>query len=215
MNNVEYNGILIERSAVEPFYKNGYVLACAQTRQAAIIDPGDEAPHLIQWIESEKMTPIAILNTHAHMDHISGVKTVREKWNIPIYLHPDDEFLYVQLEQQARWFGFDYKPAPRLDRYLTEGQELEVGLLRLRVHHTPGHSPGGVSLQVDDHVFCGDVIFAGSIGRTDLPGGSYETLIRSIREKLLPLGDHCILHPGHGPDTTVGRERTTNPFLTS
>lgn len=207
------NALWIERRAVEPFLKNGYVLACPATQQAIYIDPGEEATQLIEWIEEKGLHLIAIVNTHAHVDHICGIGAVRQKWDVPIYLHPDDQFLYEHLKEQTEAFGLPYSPIPPVDRPLHHGQELPVGQLRVKVHHTPGHSPGGVCLEVADHVFCGDALFAGSIGRTDLPGGSSETLMKSIRERILPLGEHRILHPGHGPDTTVGRERESNPFL--
>ena len=204
---------VIEARAVPPFMKNGFILGCNQTRRAAYIDPGDEVSQLLEWVDKEGLELESILLTHAHMDHISGVSQVKKKWDVPIYLHPDDAFLYERAQEQAQAFGLECPPAPPYERELADGQSVQVGDLRLEVHHTPGHSPGGVCLVVDDHVFCGDAVFAGSIGRTDLPGGSYETLIASIRNRILPLGDSKILHPGHGPDTSVGRERRTNPFL--
>jgi len=209
------DSILIETHAVEPFFKNGYIVSCSETLQGIYIDPGDEAPQLLQRVEEISVQLVAIVNTHAHIDHISGVGLVKGKWDVPIYLHPEDETIYKNLPIQAERFGLQYPPAPPIDHYLEEGQELQVGHLSLKIHHTPGHSPGSVSLEVDEHVFCGDVIFAGSIGRTDLPGGRYETLMESIHRKVLPLGDEKILYPGHGPETTIGRERETNPFLTT
>lgn len=209
------DSILIETHAVEPFFKNGYIVSCSETLQGIYIDPGEEASQLLQRVEEMSVQLVAIVNTHAHIDHISGVGLVKEKWDVPIYLHPEDETIYKSLPIQAERFGLQYPPAPPIDRFLEEGQELQVGSLRLKVHHTPGHSPGSVSLEVEEHVFCGDVIFAGSIGRTDLPGGSYETLMESIHRKVLPLGDEKLLYPGHGPETTIGRERETNPFLTT
>ena len=205
--------VLIEKHAVEPFFKNGYILSCSQTHQGIYIDPGDEVIQLLQRLQENGIKLIAIVNTHAHIDHISGVKLVKEKWDVPIYLHPQDKPLYEGLSVQAQRFGLDYPPAPPFDRPLEEGQDLQVGNLNLKVSHTPGHSPGGVCLQVREHVFCGDVLFAGSIGRTDLWGGSYEVLMESIHNKVLPMGDEKILHPGHGPETTIGHERATNPFL--
>lgn len=204
---------LIEVRAVEPFLKNGYVVACPATRHAACIDPGDEAPQLLEAIDALELEVISILNTHAHMDHICGVGAVKERWDVPIYLHPEDEFLYNALSEQANWFGMHYDPAPPVDYYLDPSQQLGVGDLTIRVRHTPGHSPGSVTLLVEEHAFCGDVIFAGSIGRTDLPKASHEQLLQTIRDVILPLGDDCVLHPGHGPESTVGRERLTNPFL--
>ena len=204
---------LIEQRAVPPMMKNGYVLACRATGQAVYIDPGDEANELLDFVNGKSLNLISIVNTHGHMDHICGNRIVKQSCDIPIYLHRDDEFLYSALRKQGQWFGFDYEPAPSVDRYLEDEQTLQVGNLELRVHHTPGHSPGSVCLEVGDHVFCGDLIFAGSVGRTDLPGGAPRLLLRMIRERILPLGEDKILHPGHGPSTTVGRERLTNPFL--
>ncbi|MEE8347952.1 MAG: MBL fold metallo-hydrolase [Acidobacteriota bacterium] len=205
--------MIIEQHAVQPFFKNGYLLACRQTRQGIYIDPGDEASLLLPKIEEHNIELTAIVNTHAHIDHISGVSLVKAKWDVPIYLHPEDEPLYDNLTTQAQRFGLDYPPAPPLDHPLQEGKDLYVGNLTLKIHHTPGHSPGSVCLEVKNHVFCGDVIFADSIGRTDLWGGSYDTLMDSIHNKVVPLGDEKILHPGHGSETTIGRELETNPFL--
>ncbi len=204
--------IIFDR-AVEPFMKNGYLVVPPGGNEAVYIDPGDEAPALLDWARMNKIRITAIANTHAHLDHISGVGTVKEEFDAPIYLHPADEDLYNHLSQQAAWFGLSYPPAPPVDRFYNDGDLLRVGKLEFRIHHTPGHSPGGVCLELARHIFCGDVIFFDSIGRTDLPGGSYETLMSSIRGKLLPLGDERILHCGHGPDTTIGRERKENPFL--
>lgn len=204
---------LVEQRAVAPMMKNGYILACPHTRLAAYIDPGDEAEELLEFVAEEELTLKAILNTHGHMDHICGNRFVKERWDIPIYLHPDDEFLYAALRKQGEWFGFRYDDPPPVSRYLQVGTDIPLGDLRIAVHHTPGHSPGSVSFATGSHLFCGDLIFAGSVGRTDLPGGTAELLLKTIREKILSLDDAIHLHPGHGPSTTVGRERLTNPFL--
>jgi len=204
---------IIECRAAAPFMKNGYILACPETRQALYVDPGDEAEQLLLWLAENRLELAAIANTHGHLDHISGISIVKQALEVPIYLHPEDEMLYNLLSQQAGWFGLNYPSAPKVDHYYRDGDELRVGNLVVQVLHTPGHSPGSVCLAVGNHVFCGDLIFAGSVGRTDLPGGSHPTLIGSINEKLLPLGDEKILHCGHGPDTTIGAERRTNPFL--
>lgn len=193
--------------------KNGYLLLCGATNHATYLDPGDEAPQMLEFIDQNEIELISILNTHGHMDHICGVRTVKEEWDVPIYIHEEDEFLYKALSQQAEWFGMSYPPPPPIDYYLSPNQQLTLGDLSISVLHTPGHSPGSVSLIVEDHVFCGDLIFAGSVGRTDLPKGSMERLLQSVREKILPLGDDYHLHPGHGPATTVGREKATNPYL--
>jgi glyoxylase-like metal-dependent hydrolase (beta-lactamase superfamily II) len=204
---------LIEVRAVAPMMKNGYLLACPRTGKAAYIDPGDEVEEMLSWFEGQGLELAAILNTHAHMDHICGIRRLKERRDVPVYLHAADEFLYNALSQQGEWFGFRYDPAPPVDRYLAEGDVIPLGDLQIRVLHTPGHSPGSVSLVVGQHVFCGDLIFSGSVGRTDLPGGDPRLLLRMIREKILSLTDSTVLHPGHGPATTVGRERVTNPFL--
>ena len=204
---------IIERRAIEPFYKNGYVVACGSTRQAAYIDPGDEAVEVSEWIESKDLHLSTILLTHGHMDHVCGVGEVKKRWDVPILLHKEDEFLYNSLKEQGLWFGLSYSPAPFTDQYLETDVPLQLGDLSIRIHHTPGHSPGGVTFEIGDHLFCGDLIFAGGVGRTDLPGGSHELLIQTIRDKILPFEDDKILHPGHGPDSTVGHERRTNPFL--
>lgn len=205
---------LVEVRAVEPFQKNGYLLVCPEGRQGVYIDPGDEARILLDVIREQQVELVGIVNTHAHLDHISGVGAVKEVWDVPIYLHPEDEELYNHLPTQAQWFGLEYDPAPPVERYLSEDETVAVGRLSIQVLHTPGHSPGHVCLQVKDLVFCGDTVFAGSIGRTDLPGGSSRILLESIHKKILPLGDEKTLFPGHGPKTSVGQERLKNPFLT-
>ncbi|MCS7313090.1 MAG: MBL fold metallo-hydrolase [Acidobacteria bacterium] len=140
---------------------------------------------------------------------------MRDRWAVPVHLHRADLFLYEALPEQTRWLGLDlaYEPVPPPDRFYDHGHEIPVGTLTVRVHHTPGHTPGSVCLQVDRHLFTGDTLFAGTVGRTDLPGGSYETLLRSIMTRIVPLGDDVVVHPGHGPESTVGRERLANPFL--
>jgi glyoxylase-like metal-dependent hydrolase (beta-lactamase superfamily II) len=205
--------LLIEKRAVAPFYKNGYVVACPSKREAVYIDPGDEALEMMEWVQSQDLLVSSILLTHGHMDHICGVDAVKRRWDIPIFLHREDEFLYKSLTEQGLWFGLSYASAPPVDRYFEIDEPIPLGKFKIQVHHTPGHSPGGVTLEVGRHLFCGDLIFAGGVGRTDLPGGSHELLIRTIRDKVFSFGDETILHPGHGSETTVGHERRTNPFL--
>jgi glyoxylase-like metal-dependent hydrolase (beta-lactamase superfamily II) len=204
---------IIEKRAVEPFYKNGYVVACPSTRHAVYIDPGDEALEFLDWIQSQRLILSKVLLTHGHMDHICGVAEVKKRWDVPVILHKEDEFLYTSLREQGLWFGLSYASAPQTDHFLQPGHPIQLGDFSILVHHTPGHSPGGVTFEVDEHLFCGDLIFAGGVGRTDLPGGSQQLLLQTIREKILTLEDDRILHPGHGPETTVGHERRTNPFL--
>lgn len=204
----------IESDAVGPFFKNGYILSCSDTRNAIYIDPGDEASRLLVRIRERRLNLIAVVLTHAHVDHITGVGQVVEEWGTPIYLHTEDRAIYDALPEWGHWFGLTCDPAPPPTDVLEDGQALTLDCLQIRVHHTPGHSPGSVSLQVENHLFCGDTVFQNSIGRTDLPSSSYDVLIDTIQQRILPLGDDIVLYPGHGPVTTVGEERLYNPFLT-
>lgn len=211
--------LIIEAHAVAPFYKNGFVVACETTRQAILIDPGDEVEDLLGIVEAQRLSVGLILLTHAHMDHVSGVARAKRATGARIGVHRDDVFLYNAAVEQGRVFGYSLEKPPPPDFDLGTGGPFTFGDGEVRVHHTPGHSPGGVCLRVaspgvsDTHLFVGDTLFAGSIGRTDLPGGDYDTLMRSIRDVLFAFGEGAIVHAGHGPDTTIGRERATNPFL--
>jgi len=210
--------MILEVRAVAPFYKNGFVVACERTREAVIIDPGDEVDELIGVVRDYDVDVRHILLTHAHIDHITGVAAAKDAYDAPVYLHRDDLFLYEGAVQQGAMFGFRVRQPPPVDVYY-DGSPIEFGDYGVQVHHTPGHCPGGVCLQVGKkdergaHLFVGDTLFAGSIGRTDLPGGDHSVLMRSITRVLFALGDASIVHPGHGPDTTIERERTTNPFV--
>ena len=211
--------MIIESQAVGPFFKNGFVLGCESTRDAVLIDPGDEVAGLLAFAAGQSLTIRHILLTHAHVDHVTGVAAARRAVAAPIYLHRDDLFLYERAVETGRLFGLTVEPQPPFDVFYAPGQVVAFGTYEVRWHHTPGHCPGGVCLQVGkagmagNDLFVGDTLFAGSIGRTDLPGGDYQLLIASIRNVLFAFGDAAIVHPGHGPDTTIGRERTTNPFL--
>lgn len=204
--------MILEVRAAPPFYKNGFVIACERTRAAAIIDPGDEVDELLAAARDYDADVQHILLTHAHVDHVTGVGRAKEAFDVPIYLHRDDLFLYERATEQAAMFGFRVSTPPPVDVFY-DMSPIAIGDYEVTVHHTPGHCPGGVCLRVRNDLFVGDTLFAGSIGRTDLPGGDYEILMRSITEVLLPFGDEAVVHPGHGPDTTIGRERTTNPFV--
>jgi glyoxylase-like metal-dependent hydrolase (beta-lactamase superfamily II) len=213
--------MIIETQAVAPFFKNGFVVSCERTREAVLIDPGDEAPSLLTYADRQQLTITHILLTHAHIDHITGVPDAKRRLHAPVLLHRDDLFLYEGAAEQARMFGLEAVRLPPIDRFYKVDEVISFGDYDVRVHHTPGHCPGGVCLAIvprgEDsapHLFVGDTLFAGSIGRTDLPGGDYPTLIRSIREVLFAFGDVALVHSGHGPTTTIGEERRTNPFLT-
>jgi glyoxylase-like metal-dependent hydrolase (beta-lactamase superfamily II) len=212
--------MIIESQAVGPFFKNGFVAGCEETREAVLIDPGDEVASLLAFAERSTLRIRYILLTHAHVDHVTGVAAAKRALNVPVFLHPDDQFLYDRAVDMGAMFGLKVEPQPPIDVFYTPGQIIAFGNYEVRVLHTPGHCPGGVCLQIGSKgtagkdLFVGDTLFAGSIGRTDLPGGDYDTLIASIRYVLLPLGDDAIVHSGHGPDTTIGQERRSNPFLT-
>jgi hydroxyacylglutathione hydrolase len=197
------------------FAENCYLVVDEQARACAIVDPGEEAGLILHTVQETGATPVGIWLTHAHLDHVLGVPRVAAETGAPVWLHPADRPLYDAVPDQAAWFGLarpDRLPAP--DHDLAHGMPLQVGSLRFAVRHAPGHSPGSVCFVAPGVALDGDVLFAGSIGRTDLPGGDFDTLIASIERELLPLPDDTILYSGHGPETTIGRERRTNPFLT-
>jgi hydroxyacylglutathione hydrolase len=211
--------IIIETQAVGPFFKNGFVVGCPQTKKAVLIDPGDEVATLLAFAERKGLAIEYILLTHAHVDHVTGVAAAKRALGVPIYLHKDDLFLYERAVEMGAMFGLRVEAPPSVDQFYSAGQVVSFGECDARPYHTPGHCPGGVCLAVqtrgepENDLFVGDTLFAGSIGRTDLPGGDHETLLASIRTVLFPFGDEARVHPGHGPSTTIGRERRTNPFL--
>jgi glyoxylase-like metal-dependent hydrolase (beta-lactamase superfamily II) len=211
--------MLLETRESAPFHKNGYVLACDETREGVLIDPGDEVDQLLRVVSEKKLAIRWILLTHAHVDHVSGTAKAKAATLAPICLHRDDLPLYAAVDRQAALFGLDIEALPPVDRFYDLSVPIEFGTFVARVLHTPGHTPGGVCLRVGPagtagtKVFVGDTLFAGSIGRTDLPGGDYDTLIGSIEDVLLVLPDDVEVYAGHGPATTIGRERRTNPFL--
>ena len=216
--------MILETRALPPFLKNGFVLGCETTREAVVIDPGDDVELLLAAVEQHALTPVAILLTHAHLDHVTGVGQAKRALGVPVWLHRADNFLYEGVVQQGLMFGFRVEPQPSVDHFYEEDQKLRFGEYEISVHHTPGHCPGGVCLAVNGDprtpgptdrriLIVGDTLFAGSIGRTDLPGGDTDTLLRSIREVLFSFPDGTPVYPGHGEPTTIGREKKTNPFL--
>lgn len=211
--------MLIETRAVGPFFKNGFVVACSETRDAVLIDPGDEVAELLAFARKQTLAIKCILLTHAHVDHVTGVASAKRALGVPVYLHRDDLFLYERAIEFGAMFGLRVEPQPPIDRFYAAGRAIPFGRYEARPHHTPGHCPGGVCLEIGRHaepgkdLFVGDTLFAGSIGRTDLPGGDLATLLQSIRGVLFPFGDDAKVYPGHGPATTIGEERRTNPFL--
>ncbi|MEO6236956.1 MAG: MBL fold metallo-hydrolase [Vicinamibacterales bacterium] len=212
--------MILEHRAVAPFFKNGFVLGCEQTRAGILIDPGDDVDQLLDAVTRHHLSIDAILLTHAHLDHVTGVGRAKAALGAPVWLHKDDNFLYEQVVQQGKMFGLRIEAQPPVDHFYEGEGPLRFGPFSVRVQHTPGHCPGGVCLAVTMDgeepatLFVGDTLFAGSIGRTDLPGGDLPTLLRSIREVLFGYPDDTVVWSGHGDQTTIGRERRTNPFLT-
>lgn len=219
--------MIIEELTVTAFQQHTRILGCEKTKQAICIDPGDEAERIVEILERHGLNLQAIALTHAHLDHVGAVAALKKlQPNAKINLHRGDEFMYAGLPEQPAWIGipraqwpalgFVFEPPPPVDKYWTDGETYNVGELQFKVLHCPGHTPGHVVLYEPNErkVFVGDVLFAGSIGRTDLPGGSMEQLLDSIKTKLLSLPDDVTVYSGHGPLTTIGEERLTNPFLT-
>jgi hydroxyacylglutathione hydrolase len=196
------------------FQENCYILADADTRDAVLIDPGEEYELFLDRLTSARFALREIWLTHAHLDHVQGIAGVVRATGVPVSLHPLDHPLYENAVQQGRWFGIEVDPPTPIDRELADGDRLAVGGLEFEVRHVPGHSPGSVAFVGHGMAFVGDAVFAGSIGRVDLPGGDGQTLLASIRERLLTLPDETVLYSGHGPETSVGTERASNPFLT-
>ncbi|RMD91822.1 MAG: MBL fold metallo-hydrolase [Calditrichaeota bacterium] len=205
--------MIIERLEVGLFAENCYIVACEKSLEGVIIDPGDESDRILFKVNELKIDVKYILITHAHLDHVKELPSIKAKIDVPVMMHPQDFFLLQNLPAQAAAFGLSVSQIPTIDRELNEGDEISFGEETFNVLHTPGQSPGSVSFVGNGVAFVGDVLFMGSIGRTDLPGGNYDTLIQSIKSRLFPLGDETIIYPGHGPPTTLGQEKRTNPFL--
>ena len=195
---------------------NCHVVGDPQTREAIVIDPGDEPDAILAALHRHNLTVKAILITHAHPDHVGGAAKLKQATGAPVLMHPEDRWLLDNVAMQCAAFGFPAPPAVQMDAALTPGDDLRWGKnLRAQVLHTPGHTPGSACLYLPDQkiLFAGDTLFAGSIGRTDLWGGSYDAILRSIHAQLLPLDPATVVFPGHGPHTTLAEEKESNPFL--
>ena len=202
-----------------PFQENSYLIY-DETKECAIVDPGmlteQENNHLVEAIDQLGLKPVLLLQTHLHLDHVFGMGFVAEKYGLQPIAHPDDEFLLAQTVEYSRQFGVELKAQPpSLGGYLNDGDIVSFGNTKLKVIHVPGHSPGGIVLYNEEAkvMIAGDVLFQGSVGRSDLPGGSYEDLIYGIQTRLMIYPDEVKVYPGHGPATTIGIERVSNPFL--
>lgn len=196
-----------------PLGNNTYLLTCPATLETAVVDVGFEPGAVIDVVRHAGLKVRWLLGTHAHYDHAAGMRTVQEAVGGVYALHPEDRPMLAALNVQAQMFDFPPAQAPEVGHDLADGESIAIGEERLEVIFTPGHSPGHCSFRQGDVCWVGDVLFAGSVGRTDLPGGSFETLVHSIRERLFPLGDDLACLPGHGPATTIGEERRHNPFV--
>jgi len=205
--------VIIKTLAVGPIQANCFVVGCEDTLEAVVIDPGEEGDRIMQAVTASNLTVKYIINTHGHMDHVSANKRVHELTGAPILIHALDAPMLDQVANSAAAWGLRAENSPAPDRKLQDGDKITFGNITLTVIHTPGHTTGGISLYTQDDVFVGDTLFAGSIGRTDFPGGSFETIKESIQQKLFKLGDDVRVHTGHGPTTTIGRERLHNPFV--
>lgn len=207
--------MIIETFAVGPLGCNCTILGCESTREAIVVDPGGDAERIHDLLMRHGLSLKAIFHTHAHFDHVMGTGALKEATEALVLLHPEDRPLYENLPLQGQLFGFPVPEGPAVDRYVAHGDRLRWGEAEGEVLHTPGHTPGSVCLHVGSEsvVFTGDTLFAGGIGRTDLWGGSYPALMRSIHERLLTLDDATVVVPGHGETSTIGAEKLTNPFL--
>ncbi len=201
-----------------PFAENTYILY-DHTKECVIIDPGcsniEEQEQLIDFIESNSLRPVKLVNTHCHIDHVLGNKFVSEKYDLPLISHRGEVKVLAMQTQVSSMYGIAYNPSPEITKFLDDGNVLTFGRTALKVLFTPGHSPASISFYNEEAgvVIGGDVLFQGSIGRTDLPGGDFDTLAKSIKEKLYVLPDDVIVYCGHGPSTTIGVEKRSNPFV--
>jgi hydroxyacylglutathione hydrolase len=207
--------MILKMLTVGPFQENCYIIGDEESGVGAIVDPGDEAARIAMAVEETNLEIGSIIVTHAHIDHVGAVVVLVDEYACPVLMHAEAEPMLRQLPTQAMMMGMRFGKVPSVDRNVEDEEILEVGDLSLRSLYTPGHAPGHLAFYAEDEglVLSGDALFSGSIGRVDLPGGSMEVLMRSIEERLLTLPDETLVYSGHGPRTTIGNERTSNPFL--
>lgn len=205
--------LIIRKLEVGPIMANCFIVGCEETKQAVVIDPGDDADRILMALAKAELKVKYLINTHGHFDHVGANKRMKDVTAAQIAIHPDDEPMLLDLSSHAAMFGLGAENSPPADIHLKESDTITFGNITFKVIHTPGHSPGGICLYTPGHLFVGDTLFMGSIGRTDLPGGNYDTLISSIKTKLLNLDESTVVYPGHGPETTIANEKRMNPFL--
>lgn len=205
--------MIIEPHVVGPLQVNSFIVGCEVSKEAVVVDPGEEGERIFSRLVALGLQLKMIINTHGHFDHIGANRLLVEKSGAELLIHSADAELLPKAKEHGRKYGLDVQLSPSATRLLQGGEILNVGTLQIQVIATPGHTPGGISLLIGDHLFSGDTLFADSVGRTDLPGGDHESLVASIRKKLFVLPDTTIVHPGHGPDTTIGREKRMNPYV--
>ena len=205
--------LIIKELAVGPFMANCFILGCEESNDAVVIDPGGDTDRILSALAESHLKVKYIINTHAHVDHAAGNGKLKKETGADLLLHELDVPLLGNISASAASWGLSIEDSPLPDRTVNDGDTVSFGTVSLRVLHTPGHSPGGISLYTNGYVFVGDTLFAGSIGRTDISGGNYNTLISSIKNKLFPLGDDVRVFTGHGPETTIEREKNFNPFV--
>jgi hydroxyacylglutathione hydrolase len=204
--------VTVQTLTVGAFQENCYLIVDARSGKAVIVDPGGEGERLVEAVDKSGATLEAVWITHAHVDHVGAIASIKQRWDVPVYLHPLDRRLYEAAGRQAQVYGVQFEEPPPPDREFADGQQLKVGDVALAVMHTPGHSPGHVVIHGDGIALVGDCLFAGSIGRTDLPFSDPPQLAASL-EKISALPPETVVYPGHGMDTTIGEERRSNPFL--
>ena len=205
--------MIIKQITVGPFQMNVYIIHKADSNECLLIDPSDELDRIYDYLDENSLKPIAIVNTHAHIDHIRFTKDIQDKYDLPFYLAKEELPLLENLVKQGAMYGIETSQPPKVTHNLEECESLTVGSFSFKVLHAPGHSPGSMCFLFEKDIIAGDVLFYDSIGRTDLYMGSYNLLIQSIQAKLLTLSDDIRVYPGHGQETTIGRERQYNPFL--
>jgi hydroxyacylglutathione hydrolase len=212
---MEVDRLIIKELAVGPIMANCFILGCEEKNEAAVIDPGDETDRILDTLLESNLIAKTIINTHGHFDHVGGNRKLKAATGADILIHPLDVPMLSKLSASAAAWGMSAEDSPEPDRMIEEDDTIVIGTITLKVIHTPGHTQGGISLYTDGILFVGDTLFAGSIGRTDFPGGNYDTLLNSIQKKLFPLGDDVRVLSGHGPETTIGREKQkrNNPFV--